>query len=167
MRPEQLGLSLLTAHPIRFHQGGLAAKKERSICSSLRQQGDDPRTTGWPGFQHQFEHRFRPHRSYKLRRRGLRPGFAFTILRVSLVSRYSPLGEETLFLTSAPTSRSLMEKQTSKGSSVSGVTLIAPDDARMRNDKFHHIISATPLIWSGTSQSTKRQAPTWLSPWLT
>jgi len=79
---------------------------------------------------------------------------------------FPPPGEGTLFSTSVPTSRSLMEKRTSRGSSASSATPIAPDDAQMSNDKFHRITSSTLLTWSGTSQSTKRQAPTWLSPWL-
>ena len=161
LRPEQLGLSLLTAHPIRFQQGRLAAEKERSTCSSLRQHGDDPRATGRSGFQHQLKHQFRPtevinseDEDYDLDL----PGFPrFPVF---------PPGEGTLFSTSALTSRSLMEKRTSRGSSASSAMPIAPDDAQMSNDKFHHITSATLLTWSGTSQSTKRQAPTWLSPWL-
>jgi len=79
---------------------------------------------------------------------------------------FPPPSEETLFSTSAPMNRLLMEKQTSRGSSASSVTPIVPDDARMRNDKFRRIISATLLTWSGTSQFTRRQAPTWLLLWL-
>jgi monoamine oxidase len=76
-----------------------------------------------------------------------------------------PPGEETSFSTLAPTSRSLMEKQTSRGSSVRSVTPIAPDDARTRNVKSRRIISAKLSTWSGINQFIKRQEPMWLSPW--
>ena len=58
-------------------------------------------------------------------------------------------------------------EQTSRGSSASSAMLTAPDDARTRNANSHHITSPTLSTWSGISQSTKRQAPTWLSPWPT
>jgi hypothetical protein len=53
----------------------------------------------------------------------------------------------------------------SRDNSASSAMPIAPDDAQTSNNKFHRIILTTLLTWSGISQSTRRQAPTWLSPW--
>ena len=78
-----------------------------------------------------------------------------------------PPGEGILYSMSAPTNQPLTEKQTTRGNSANSVTPSAPDDVRTSNNKCHQIISTMPLTWSGTSQSTKRQAPTWLLPWLT
>ena len=166
MRSEQLGLSLLVAHPIPFNKAGWLPK--------------------WSG---------RPARHYvnMVTIRELRDGQASSTNsstgsvptevinyededydldlppypQVSLASWSFHLGVETSFSTSAPTSRPSTEKQTSRGSSANSATLTAPDDAWTRNTNSHHITSPTLSIWSGISQSTKHQAPTWLLPWPT
>jgi len=56
LRAKQLSRLLLTAHPIPFQQGRVGAKMEQSTGSSLRQHGDNPRTTKRPGFQHKLQH---------------------------------------------------------------------------------------------------------------
>ena len=75
--------------------------------------------------------------------------------RVSLVSRSSHPGEETSFSTSAPTSRPLMEKQMSRGSSASSATPTVPDDAWMRCHRTDQIIRVQVQKRSSYNQVSK------------
>ena len=87
------------------------------------------------------------------------------ILRVFLVSRSFHLGEETLFLTSAMTKQLSTVKQTSRNNSANSATLIVLGGAQMKNGNSRRTTLVMLSTRSEISQSTRRQAPTWLSPW--
>ena len=163
MRPEQLGPSVLTAHQSVFSKAGWPPKRNGRHYVNMvairelrdgRASSTNSSTGSVPTEVINTEDE-----DYDLDLPSHPPGFprfpVFPPRRGDIVFNVS--ADEPVVDGETDEQRQLREQRP---------TPIAPDDVRTSNNKFHCTISTTLLTWSGTSQSTRRQAPTWLSLWL-